>query len=123
MRTHWPADIKLLNLRVQLASLIPLEHLLEVQRLDLAGLAGTAEGFVAGYADIGHGDHGGLEEFTRVELGRVLGHETTNSTGTGETQVGVDVDLANTVLDAFDDFFHRYTVGFRDFTTEFVDDL
>ncbi len=58
----------LLDLRVQLTSLIPLEHLLEVQRLDLAGLAGTAEGFVAGDTDVGHGNHGGLEEFARVKF-------------------------------------------------------
>src|SRR5690606_8729278 len=71
----------LLNLRIQLASRITLEHLLEVNWLDLAGLAGTTEGFVASYADVGHGNHGGLEEFARVEFGRVLGHEATNRTG------------------------------------------
>ena len=40
-----------------------------------------------------------------------------------DPQVGVDVDLAHAVLDAFDDLFHRYAIGLGDGTAVGVDDL
>src|SRR5690606_2602912 len=91
-------------------------------RLDLRGVTGCAEGFVAGDADIAHGLDGFAEELARVELAGVVRHVAADGTGGRQTQVGVDVDLAHAVLDAFNDFLDRHAVGFLDVTTVLVDD-
>src|SRR5690606_11533221 len=91
-------------------------------RLDLRGVAGSAEGFVAGDADVTHGFDGLGEVLARVELGLVLLQEATDRASGGQAQVGVDVHLAHAVLDALDDLLDRYAVGFLDVTTELVDD-
>src|SRR5207253_9399547 len=69
-----------------------------------------------------HRSHGGAEEFTWVEFARVGGHQAAHGASRCQAQVGVDVDLAYAVLDAFDDFFNRYAVGFFDVAAVLVDD-
>src|SRR5690606_36624067 len=93
----------LVDLGGQLATGVALEHAYQGDRLDLGVVTGGAEGFVAGDADVAHGVDGLGEELARVELARVLGHHAADGTGGGQTQVGVDVDLAHAVLDAFYD--------------------
>ena len=55
--------------------------------------------------------------------GWVFCHEAADGTGRGEAQVGIDVDFAHAVFDAFDDFFYGYAVGFTNFAAVFVDDF
>ena len=71
----------------------------------------------------------GAYKFTRPPTGDILAidrrvgrHKATDRTGRRQTQVGINVDLAYTVLDAFNDLLNRHTVSLRDFTTEIVDD-
>src|SRR5690606_37261997 len=108
---HRPGSV---DLGGQLALGIALVHTSQGDRLDLRGVAGGTEGFVAGDADVAHGIDGLGEELARVELARLLGHHATHGTGGGQAQVGIDVDLAYTVLDTFDDFLDRHAVGFLD---------
>jgi hypothetical protein len=49
--------------------------------------------------------------------------ELTYCTGRCHTQVSIDVDFANTVLDTFLDLFNRYAVGLTHVTTVVVDDF
>src|SRR5690606_17491631 len=111
------------DLRIQLAAGVALEHAFQGDGLDLAGIAGGAEGFVTGDADVAHGGDGLGEVFARIELAGVLRQELANRARGGQTQVGVDVDLAHAVLDALDDFLDRHAVGFADLAAVFVDDL
>ena len=85
-------------------------------------MARRTKGFITSNTDITHGGDGFFQVLTRIKLGRVLSQETTDRPGGRQTQVCIDVDLAHTVLDAFLDFFHRHPIGFRNFTTEFIDD-
>src|SRR5690606_13359836 len=57
----------------------------------------------------------------RIEFAAVVSQEAAHGTGGGQTQVGIDVDLAHAVLDAFDDFLDRHAVGFLDVAAVFVD--
>ncbi len=52
-----------------------------------------------------------LEEIARIELARVFDEETPDRTGDGQTQIGIDIDLAHAVLDTFLDFFDRHAIG------------
>src|SRR5690606_27159503 len=115
-------DNRSADFRVQFATGVTLVHAFQRDRFDLGSIAGGTEGFVTGDTDITHGFDGFGEEFTRVELARVFGHHATHGTGRGQAQVGVDVHLAHAVLDAFNDFFHRYTVGFFNVAAVLVDD-
>src|SRR5690606_28966017 len=110
------------DLRIQLTTFVALVHGFQADRLDLRGVTGCAEGFVAGDADIAHGLDGFAEELARVELAGVVRHVAADGTGGRQTQVGVDVDLAHAVFDAFNDFLDRHAVGFLDVTTVLVDD-
>jgi len=112
----------LVDLGVQLTFQATLIHRFQRDQFDLRSITGGAEGFIAGDADITHGGDSGAEEFTRVEFARVGGHQATHRTGGRQAQVGVDVDLAHAVLDAFDDFFNRRAVGFFDVADVLVDD-
>src|SRR5690606_402982 len=96
----------------QLAGGIATRHFVERNRLDLAGIAGSAKLLVALETDLLGSKTCGLEVFAWVELGRVLGHETTDGAGHSQADVGIDIDLAHTELDRFLDFFNRYAVRF-----------
>lgn len=98
-------------------------HFFEGNRFDFVCLSFAAEGEVAVEADLFHGFDGFAQVFARVEFGRVFCHEAADGAGGGEAQVGVDVDFAYAVFDAFDDFFHRHAVGFADVAAVFVDDF
>src|SRR5690606_36376077 len=115
-------DNRSADFRIQFATGVTLVHTFQRDRFDLGSIAGGAEGFVTGDTDITHRGDGLGKEFTRVELARVFSHHAAHRTGRGQTQVGVDVHLTHAVLDAFDDFFHRYTVGFFDVAAVLVDD-
>ena len=81
-------------------------HAFQRDRLDLRSITSRTESFVTSDTYIAHGLDGFAEEFTWVELARVGGHQATHGAGGCQAQVGVDVDLAHAVLDAFDDFFN-----------------
>src|SRR5690606_17840679 len=98
------------DLGVQLPTGITLEHAFQRDRLDLRGVAGSAEGFVTGDADVAHGIDGLRQILARIELGLVLCQEAADRAGGGQTQVGIDVHLAHAVLDALDDFLDRHAV-------------
>src|SRR5690606_15725819 len=112
----------LLDARRELTAVVAFDHLLEADDLDLAGLACGTEGFVAFLADTLHRLDGFLQVLARIELLRVFRHELADRTGRGQTQVGVDVDLAHPVPDAFDDLLERHAVGFLDGAAVLVDD-
>ena len=112
----------LVNLGVQLTFQITLEHRFQRDRLDLRSVTGSAESLVASDTHIAHCSHSRAEEFTWVEFARVGGHQATHGASGGQTQVGVDVDFAYAVFDAFDDFFNRDAAGFFDVAALLVDD-
>src|SRR5690625_1181206 len=107
----------------ELTLVVAVGHGFEPDRTDLAGLAGGAERFVARDADVLHGLGGHGEILARIKLAGVLGQEAPDRPGTGQPQIGVDIDLAHTVLDALDDFFHRYPVGLGNLAAKLVDVL
>src|SRR5690606_8424602 len=76
---------------------------------------------VTRHADLLGGFARGLEVFTRVELGRILGHEAADRAGHGKANIGVDIDLAHAVLDRFLNLFDRHTIGFLHVATELTD--
>ena len=108
---------------VQLAFGVAVCHFLKGNGFDFACLTFATECEVAVETDLFHGFDGFAQVFARVEFGRVFCHEAADGAGGGEAQVGVDIDFAHAVFDAFDDFFNRYAVGFTDFAAVFVDDF
>jgi hypothetical protein len=64
----------------------------------------------------------GLEPFAGIELVGVLEQELAHRAGHGQTDVGVDVDLAHAVLDGFLDLLDRHAVGFLHLAAVLVDD-
>ena len=95
----------------------------DVALLDLAGVAGGPELLVAVEADLLHVLPRRLVEVAGVEVGRIGCSGLTHSGGEGQTVVGVDVDLADTVADAFLDFLDGNAVGLGDLTAVLVDHL
>src|SRR5450830_715003 len=89
-----------------------LSNLFQRDCLDLAGLAFAAERQIARLAHQHCCFACRLEVVAWIELARILGQVTTNSAGHRQTDIGVDVDLAHAVLDAFLDFFYRHAIGF-----------
>ena len=104
-------------------ALVALEHDFQRHRLDLVGLSGRAERLVAGLADRGHALGRLGQVLARVEVGLVVVEVLADRAGRGHAQVGVDIDLAHAVLDAFDDLFHRHAVGLAHVAAVAVDDL
>jgi hypothetical protein len=82
----------------------------ERHRLDPACLAGAAELLVAFDADGLGRQHCRLQIVARIELCGILVQVLANGGGHGQPNVGVDVDFAHAVLDAFLDFLDRYAV-------------
>src|SRR5574338_456379 len=103
-------------------ALVARRHPGEIHRLDPAGLAGAAEGFVARLAHLLGGLAGGLQVFPRVELGGVLGEELADGSRHGQADVGVDVDLAHTELDALDDLLDGHAIGLLHVAAVLADD-
>src|SRR6185312_12028575 len=93
----------------------------ERDRPDRRCAAGAAECLEARLADLARRDDRRLEELARIEFARVLRDRAADRTGHREADVGVDVDLADAVLDAFDDRFDRHAVRFLDVAAECSD--
>src|SRR5262245_39694998 len=74
---------------------------------DLAGLARLPEGDHAVNADLFHGFAGRLEIVARIELVGAGHQHLADRSRHGDTVVGIDVDLADTVLDAALNLFDR----------------
>ena len=91
--------------------------------LDLAGVAGCPELLITVEADLLHVSPGRLVEVAGVEVGGILEGSFADRSSEGEAIVGVDVDLAHAVADAFLDFFDRHAVGLGDGTAEFVNHI
>ncbi len=53
----------------------------------------------------------------------MFGEELAGGARGGHAQIGVDVDLAHAVLDAFDDLFHRHAIGLAHVAAVGVDDF
>src|SRR5699024_251163 len=75
----------------------------------------------AGNTEIAHCGNGFLEELARIELTGVLGQEAPHCTGSGQAQVGIDIDLAYAVLDTLNDLFNRHAVGLGNVTAVLID--
>ena len=93
----------------------------DVALLDLAGITGSPELLVAIQTDLLHVLTSRLVEVTGVKVGRISHGCFTHGSGEGQTVVGIDVHFANTVTDAFLNFFHGNAVGLRDGTAVLVD--
>ncbi len=61
------------------------------------------------------------EVFARIEFAGFGGEYFANSSGHGQTAVRVDVDLANSALGSFAEFFFRNTDSVGQFAAVFVD--
>ena len=101
---------------------VPGGHDLQVVALDLATLAFATKLQVALLGNSLGGLAGGFEPLAGVKLFGVLGQELSYRAGHGQSNIGVDVDLAHAVLDGFLNFFDRHTVGFLHLAAELVDD-
>lgn len=64
---------------------------------------------------------GGLHEGAGIEFARVLEDEPADGSRHGETDIRVNVHLADTVLDGGLDFLDRNAIGFAHFTAELTD--
>ena len=80
------------------------------------------KGLEARLAYLAGGVAAGFEEFAGIEFAFVFDGEAADGAAHGQTQVGVDVDLAHAALDAFDDGFDGHAVGLADFTAVFAED-
>ncbi len=92
-----------INLSVQLTLQIPLIHSPRRNRLDLRSITRRTKRLITRNTNIPHRRHGRAQEFTRVKLARVGRHQPTHRTSRSQTQTGIDIDLAHTVLDTYDD--------------------
>src|SRR3569832_2482560 len=99
---------KSIHARFQLTLLVTLGHLLEVDRLDLGGVARRAEGLVTRLADLFHRLDGGGEELARNENQQKNNQNQTQRTRRHQAQNKDEKDLAHAVLDALDDFLDRH---------------
>ena len=95
--------ISLLDDRLQFALGIAVRHRLQRDRLDLGSLASAAERFVTRLADLLHRLGGYRQEFARIEVLGIFREIAAHRAGRCHAKVGVDIDLAHAVLDAFDD--------------------
>ena len=58
--------------------------------------------------------------FTRVEFGGTLDEESSYLSGHGKSQIGVDVDLADTVLGGFSDHLFGHSLCAGDLSAVFI---
>lgn len=108
---------------VQFALGITACHFFQRNRFDFACLTFATERKITVEADLLHRFNGFAQVFARIKVGRVFGKVAAYRAGGSEAQVGIDVDFAHAVFDAFDDFFNRHAVGFADIAAVFVDDF
>src|SRR5690625_422305 len=109
---------QLLGYLCQFARGIAARHVLQGNRLDLAGSSGRAELFVTLLANALGRFTCGFQELARIKFRRVLEHEPTYGGGHGQADIRVDIYLANAVLDGFLNFLHWHTIGFFEFATK-----
>ena len=64
-----------------------------------------------------------LQVSTWVEGTFVFGQKFADRTGDGHATIGVDIDLANTALDATLNFFHWHAISLLHLTTKLIDDV
>src|SRR5471032_3235237 len=105
----------------ELARFVLLRDFIKRKRLDLASLAFAAELRITVDTDLHRRFARGLQVIARIELARVGRHVAANRAGNGQTQVGVDVDLAYAIADTFLDFLDRHAVSFLHVAAEFAD--
>ena len=86
--------------------------------MDLRALTFAAEGEVTGLAHFLLSLTGSLHEGAGIEFTRVFEDESADGCRHGETDIRVDVHLADTVLDGGLDFLDRNAIGFTHFTAE-----
>ncbi|KAF0143578.1 MAG: hypothetical protein FD153_471 [Rhodospirillaceae bacterium] len=113
----------LCDLRIEIARPVAPGYFGERKRLDFCYPADTTECLVAVFADTLHGLHGRLVEGAWIEFGLLFGGNLAPGSGHCHTTVGVDVDLAHTMPDPFDNFLDRHTEGLRHGTTMLVDQV
>src|ERR1700704_4425031 len=103
------------------ARLVALCHLVERENLVVAGVAGCAELRQALKGDLLLRLAGGLEERTRIELGRPRFDRLPERGGDREPAIGVDIHLAHTVADPLLDLLHRNAERRLELATRGVD--
>src|SRR6185312_3306553 len=79
-------------------------HLCQRNDLDLRGVAGSPELLEALPAEIAQTVHCRFQEFARIEFTPRLCRDLAECSSHRQPAVGVDIDLADAVLDAADDF-------------------
>src|SRR5216684_8029665 len=112
------------DFRIEFALDITLRHLGGGQHpLDLAGLTRGVEFLQPLFAKFRHRLHRGLEIFARIEFAGILVEHLADLAGHRHPVVGVDVDLADAVLDAALDFRNRHAPGRLHLAAIGVDDV
>src|SRR5580698_9858582 len=99
--------------RVKRSAAIAFGHFRQRDHLDPGGVAGRTELLETFAAEIAHGVHRGFEEFARIEFASGLRRDFPECRRHRQPAIGVDIDLANAVPDATDDFLDRYAPGLR----------
>src|ERR1700687_902226 len=112
------------DLRIELALDVALRHFGGGQHLlDLAGLACGIEFLQPLFAKPSHRLHRGFEIFARIEFLRIVVQYLSYLPGHRHAVVGVDVDLADAVLDAALDLGNRHAPGRLHLAAIGVDDV
>src|ERR1700722_3583505 len=89
--------------------------------LDPGGVACRAKLLEAFAAEIAHRVHRGFKEFSRVEFAPDLRCNFPECRGHRQPAIGVDIDLADAMPDAADDFLDRYPPGLRHLAAELIE--
>src|ERR1700730_15244448 len=96
-------------------------HFSQWDDLDLRRMAGCAELLETLAAEVAHRVHGRFEEFARIEFAPALGRDFAECGGHRQPAVGVDVDLADAMLDVANDLLDRHAPGLRHLAAELVE--
>src|ERR1700680_4858818 len=106
---------------VERARAITPRHLGQWNDPDLRGVARGTELLKALAAEVAQRGHRGFQELTRVEFAFALRCHFAKGRRHRQPAVGVDIDLADAVLDAADDFLDRHPPGLRHLAAERVE--
>src|ERR1700738_2469166 len=107
--------------RVERSRAIAFCHFSQWYDLDLRRMARGTKLHKALAAEVAHRIHCGLKEFARIELASAPGRDFPERRGHRQPAVGVDIDLADAVLDAADDLLDRHAPGLRHLAAELVE--
>jgi len=108
---------------LQCSLLVEADHLLKGSSLDLGRVTCSTKRFITRFTDVRHRIGRCLEELARIEVRSIFRQVATNRSSGRHTQVCVDVDLAHTGLNAFNDLIDGHTIGFPHVATVVIDDL